>query len=486
MRSILCLLVLVSSLASASTLIRGVTVVSPERTKPLADAWVLVDNDRVKSIGTGEAPAADTVVDGKGGFLIPGLIDSHVHLAGVPGMALPQNRDNPAIVEAYRKQLPRSYLYFGYTGLVDLNVAEREPLDAFKKEAFAPDLFDCDGALIYANGYPMNYIPAEHRFEVFRNFIYDPRQKGKIPPQYKASEHSPKAAVARVKAAGASCVKVFYEPGWMPGDKLPTPTKSTLVDIKNEAHKVGLPVLVHANSFDAQKFALQGKPDIFVHGMWNWGKYEGKKGLPPEIKKVLDTVVAEKIGYQPTFQVMQGLKTLFDDGYLDRPEATIVGTPGLIGWLKSKPGQWFKDDIRADWKKPFPELIARYDEALDQLNRVVKYLDDKKARLLFGSDTPSAPTFGNMPGWNGYLEMKHWNAAGVKLDRILHAATLANAEAFKIEKDFGSIESGKIANLVLLDKNPLETVEAYDSIRTVFLHGKAIRRDELKSVSATP
>lgn len=106
-------------------------------------------------------------------------------------------------------------------------------------------------------------------------------------------------------------------------------------------------------------------------------------------------------------------------------------------------------------------------------------LASKDANFVFGTDTPSSPTYGNLPGLNGYLEMEQLQKAGMSLAQIFRAATISNAREFKMESKFGSIEPGKIANLVLMKKSPLESLDAYDSITTVFVHGKAIPRNSL-------
>jgi len=77
------------------------------------------------------------------------------------------------------------------------------------------------------------------------------------------------------------------------------------------------------------------------------------------------------------------------------------------------------------------------------------------------------------------MEMKQLEKAGLSLAQILKAATINNAREFKMESQLGSIEPGKIANLVLMKKSPLESVDAYDSITTVWEHGEAVPRDSL-------
>lgn len=110
---------------------------------------------------------------------------------------------------------------------------------------------------------------------------------------------------------------------------------------------------------------------------------------------------------------------------------------------------------------------------------MVAYLASKDANFLFGTDTPSSPTYGNLPGLNGYLEMKQLRQAGMSLAQIFKAATINNAREFRMDSRLGTIEPGKIANLVLMRKSPLESVDAYDTITTVILHGKPIPRESL-------
>ncbi|HUR02287.1 MAG TPA: hypothetical protein VM347_07100, partial [Nonomuraea sp.] len=103
-------------------LIRDVTIVSPERKDPLQQGYVVLENDRIAAVGHGAPPAArwDTVVAGRGRVLIPGLIDGHTHLAVAAGLPLPVPPELRSLAAAYAEQLPRSYLYSGFTTVIDL------------------------------------------------------------------------------------------------------------------------------------------------------------------------------------------------------------------------------------------------------------------------------------------------------------------------------------------------------------------------------
>jgi hypothetical protein len=124
------------------------------------------------------------VVSGKGQYLIPGLIDSHVHLASVPGMSFDQNEGKQKMIQEYFKQLPRSYLYYGYTTVVDLAVVDRQVLEDFRQAPLHPDLYDCGGSLPFANGYPcmsmstplFGFLP--HKIHRINNLTFFSREMG--------------------------------------------------------------------------------------------------------------------------------------------------------------------------------------------------------------------------------------------------------------------------------------------------------------------
>jgi imidazolonepropionase-like amidohydrolase len=468
------------------TWITDVSIISPEKLDHIEKGSVLIEDGRIVRVerrkGT-KKPARATIVSGEGQFLIPGLIDSHVHLASIPGARFEVSFDpaegKPEMIKEYFKQLPRSYLYFGYTTLVDLAVVDRRVLDDFRQVPLHPDLYDCGQSLPFANGYPMSFAPSAIRFKLFPNFIYDPKQASLIPAEYKPQDHTPAAAVAAVKGPGGICVKTYFERGFAGDRNLPVMGSDVLAEIRKAATQAGLVLLMHANSFEAQKFAVDGDVDVVAHGLWNWGDLGKQTELPAEITKLLDLVVQKKIGYQPTIQVMQGLRAYFDPEYLTMKAIPKVIPAEMLEWFNSSQGQWFKREIAED-NAPDAAVLQGFDQGpLRRVRQVVRYLAGQDANFLFGTDTPSAPTYGNLPGLNGYLEMQQLQKAGLSLAQIFNAATISNAREFKLDGQLGTIEPGKIANLVLLKKSPLESLDAYDNIVTVWIHGTPVSRDSL-------
>ena len=77
--------------------------------------------------------------------------------------------------------------------------------------------------------------------------------------------------------------------------------------------------------------------------------------------------------------------------------------------------------------------------------------------------------------------MQRLVAADVSLRQLLEAATLNNAKAFGLAERIGTIEIGKRANLLLLGRSPLQSVEAYDTIRAVWIGGRRLEPASLEA-----
>ena len=113
------------------------------------------------------------------------------------------------------------------------------------------------------------------------------------------------------------------------------------------------------------------------------------------------------------------------------------------------------------------------------INKVIQYLKSADHPILLASDFPGSPSFANQPGLTTYQEMKAMVTAGLSLEEVLAAATINNAKQFRIDKDYGTVEVGKVANLLLLKTNPLDSIESWNRIETIILHGEPIKRESL-------
>jgi imidazolonepropionase-like amidohydrolase len=174
---------------------------------------------------------------------------------------------------------------------------------------------------------------------------------------------------------------------------------------------------------------------------------------------------------------------MFDPSLLDDSRIAMALPPSVIAYLRSAEGVKARAALLEGYRNTSPppgfELLLQ--ATIERTRTTFRVMLHDHVPLVFGSDTPGVDGFGNPPGLNGRLELQDWADAGAPLILILKAATLDNANAFGLSKEFGSIEVGKRADLLLLKQNPLSTVSAYDSIETIFLNGEPIAREALRA-----
>lgn len=473
-----------TSAAAWELWIEHVTVVSAERSHPLRDATVVIRDEKVVSVAASVSRRSGSdmqVIDGTDLFLSPGLIDSHVHTNEIAGMVGSMEGQFPVAARALREQLPRSYLYFGFTTLVDV-ISTPEHLRDWNAYPVHPDLYFC-GATPIPGGYPPTYQTKEQQAQTY--------------PYLLVEEGNAAAAVVRkMKADGALCVKAFYERGFGEEDVWPVPRVETIRAVAQAAHAAHMPVLIHANSTDGQEFALEAGADIIAHGLWHWNHEPQATELTARAKEILDRVLRANVGWQATMRVLAGDRDVFDPEFLSDPRVAAVVPPAALDWYRTDDGKWYRNsnapfylskavldsgDPARQWDAIRSAKAPLIGPAVERGASAVRYMAAHKARFLFGSDTPGSLSYANQPGLNGWLEMRLLVAAGLTPAQVFRAATLDNADALGLTHEIGTVQPGKTASLLLLRANPLDSVEAYDTIETVFLRGRPIRRAELSA-----
>ena len=470
--------------------VTGVTVVSIGSGYSLSPVDVYVHDGRILAIEapTGESGrVATTVLDGTGKFLIPGLIDGHTHLNEVPGMTFEQERDHPEIARAARAQIPRSFLYHGFTTVVDLN-ASPAVIEQWNAAEVRPQAYFCGASPVF-DGYPMSWMPKPARYKIMPYFLFDASRADEFPKGFDPAQHSPSAIVDRIHADGGICVKTHFERGFGGRGDLPVPTAELVRSLVDAAHSKGLPVLMHANSQQAQGFGVSTGVDAFAHGMWTWDD-RSLTEIHTGVTEIVDEAIENNIALQPTIQVLYGEQDIHNPDYLNDPRLKHVVPARLIDWYRTDEGQWWAKRML---RIPIVAQLVdegRWDELdappIARVSATLAYFVANGGRLLFGSDTPSDPTYANPPGLNGRFEMDRWIDAGVTPRQLFSAATADNAAFYGLDEEIGTIMPGKRADLLLLRRNPLEDVVAYDAIDYVILGGVVIERSVLSAVGKTP
>ena len=440
-------------------LIENVTIISANKNGTVEKyvGHVLLDNEVILYSGKQKPSVSGNVkiIHGEGKFMIPGLIDSHVHLANVAGMTWRNQRDHPELAKSYFNQLPKSYLYYGYTTLIDVNNYAPDIVAEIKNHAIRPDIYTCGQQVQVMNDFMMvmEELPLNARLE--HPFLYDKyNENTQLPDSINLELHTPEAIVSTiVEEQEGIAVKIAYEDessGFPQTWELPS--LGLMRDLVEQSHKEGIPVVMHAPSLEGQKFGLKSGIDIFAHPMWSWyiNPYQFLDTIFTEKHQdVLKEIATKKIGTQLTFRAIYGEVDLLEGNFFSDPSLADVYPKAYLNWLNTEEGNWGKQKIvnRAKIVKVINPTLYNFlrpqfetDEAMFRriqevfkirMNTVAKFLSDNEANLLFGTDGVAMNMSTNPPGYNGFLEMQHWFQAGIPLEKIFIAATYNNANAFQ-------------------------------------------------------
>jgi len=475
-----------------SFLVKDAVLISGQSATPIADSWVRFSDGKITEVGTGPVePAGDEIIEAEGRYLIPGLIDSHVHLYHATGLKRKYSDDFDSLYEEYMTQQPRSFLYYGFTSVVELN-ADAQTNARFKSAPIRPRLFHCGQGVILDNGFMSLEIPHGELDTTFPGYLVDHYRGERSIDNRERQLHSPEAAVRHVIAQGGRCIKMYYEEAlWWPGSApdFELPTVEITRDVVESAHEHKLPVLMHATTPAGHRFALDAGVDILAHGMWEWPSQQYDATEPAlEYLQVANDVADSTIWIQPTLTTIRNTASLFDREILEAASWSNVVPKPYLQYLRSD-----AQSQRSDFLARFASLVSQgatpeeipglIQNVLSRYKTLVASMIDNGAKLLFATDT-AVGGFGwaAPPGLAGYWEIQEWAESGISPQDLFRALTTNNALALGIGSEVGSIEVGKNADMLLLTENPLDNVAAYDSIDLVIIDGQIIERNALSAM----
>ena len=460
--AILCLLVygLTANPQTArpSLVITHVTVIDMTGGPLRTDMTVLISGNQIKAVGKSSRvrpPRGTKIVDGRGKFLIPGLWDMHVHFTEV-------DRSFPMFIAN------------GVTGVRNMG-GDLDQLLRWRAQVSSGKL---PGPRIVTCG-PIVDGP-------------DPAAHGPVVVAATASEG--RKVVDDLSARGADCIKVY--------DRLPREAYFAIVD---EAKKKRLPVVGHVPlSITSEEASNAGQRSIEHLG----NIFESASSLGPALlvdesssspvtdpsefprriakrgTRMLDTYdetrasaifktfVRNNTWQVPTLEVKWTL-TYFDD--------LVHQSDARLKYIPESQFQWWTPEKNFFAKYRTPEYIVYRKRLFQKEIELVRDLHRAGVQFMTGTDLSGAYVFA---GFSVHHEMQLLVQAGLSPLEALQAATRTPALFLGEGDSAGTVESGKVANLVMLDANPLEDIRNTQRINAVVLNGRYLPKAELESLLA--
>jgi imidazolonepropionase-like amidohydrolase len=446
--------------ASGSTLaITHVTVIDATGAPAQANQTVVIKEGRIAALGkSADTPIANgaEVIDGTGKFLIPGLWDMHAHIAGIP-------HDYLAL-----------YLANGVTGVREMHCYLPNTIFNLRKDIEVGKLI---GPRIVACG----------------AMIDGPNPTAGPSAVVAANAEQGRTALQNLKKAGADFIKVH--------SKLP---RDAYFAIADEAKKQGLALAGHVpESVRALEASDAGQRSIeHLTGLWI-SCSTNEAALRKEILNVLhsgrsgDLALLFRVGLKPVDSFSEvkarALYQRYVKNHTWQTPTLVVGRA-----LASLDDPRFTADARLKYLSPFlrsfwdvkGSMIRPILEAVPRSSRMEVYkrsleevgkMHRAGVELLAGVDHPFPFCF---PGFSVHDELALLVKAGLTPMEALQTATRNPACYFDRRADWGTVEKGKVADLVLLDANPLDDIRNTQRIAVVVSRGKLLGHPELAKMLA--
>ena len=442
-----CLVAISSAQSSTpSTLvIHDVTVIDATGAPAEPHQTVIVRDGRIEAIESsggergGKLPG--THVDGTGKFLIPGLWDMHVHMAF--GDWFPHSKEIT---------LPL-FVANGITGVRDMG-GELDMLQQWRKEISKDKLI---GPRIVMSG-PMLDGP-------------QPRFPSSIAIK---TPTDGRRAVGDLKRRGADFIKLQ---SLIPRD--------AVFAIADEAKKQGITFVGHVPDAVRASEASNAGQKSFEHLI---GIFEGSSPLEDEFikgakteKQFLSTYDAKRA--KALFALLANNQTWQCPTLVWERGGNLIDETDFAHDARAKyvPAYWkdvtwkrFTEQVMHDFNT---DDLATRKQFVDKELEVVNAMHRAGIPFLAGTDTP--PGVYIFPGFSLHEELQRFVAAGFTPMEALQTATLNPAKFFGMEDRLGTIEKGKLADLVLLNANPLEDIRNTQKIEAVIVNGRYLPRAEL-------
>ncbi len=466
----------------ADLVITGATLIDGRGGPIIPESTILVLDGKISRIVSDseiDLPEGAEIIDATGKYVMPGLADMHVHLS--LGLPRPRKANETEIVLARN-------LYYGVTSILAIGAsdASTHAVQAHRErrasgELLAPYIYGTGGHLTLHGTHPV-YTAFPTAIQEKADSLADLTPLDEpvnlyplgIGISFVRTYEAARKAVRERALGGMDAIKITVESGPTAfGDDHPQMSVEMIQAIVEEAAKHDLKVFAHVTSLDELRATIEGGAAGVVHTVWD-------RPLPdPDLARQM----AEKQFYvTPTTSIYRGTVSLhyinnpidLDDPFLretvSKEEVSVLRNEQFIARFRSR------------WQRP----IASVSDPAEEISQHVKELLENVGMLhrlgvpiVLGTDVGNLFTFA---GYSVHDELEHMVKAGLTPSEALVAATRTAAEMLGAEDEFGTVEPGKRADMLVLGANPLDDIRNTRSLEVVISEGMVIDREALLSI----
>ena len=438
----------------------GATVINPADGKVMPNATIVIDGDKIERVSVGKqgAAALGRQIDCAGKFIIPGLIDTHVHFFqsadlftrpdGADFNSVRPYKDEVAWIKSHLDDVFARYIRCGITSVVDVG----GPMWNFEVRKKANETAKAPRVAVAG---PLISSVSREKLD-----LGDPPIV-KIDTPEQAREF-----VRKLTDQKADLVKIWYIVDKdHPVESFRPIVRATIEE--SHAHKIR--VAVHATELETARAAVEEGADILVHSVVD-------KPVDDAFVKLLKE---RHIILCPTLVVFERYGRVFSHQLNLTPEEQKWGNPEVIASLDVTkiPQDKLPDRVKqalADPKAAMDRINKTYEVALPNL----KKLEDAGITIAAGTD---AGNVGTIHGPALFREFQLMKQAGLTNMQILKDATANAAKLFGGETGarIGKIDNGYFADLVVLKSNPVDDIAHASDIDTVIKNGVVYPADSI-------
>lgn len=436
---------------------RNVNIIDVNQGTILKNSFLVLKGDKIDFVGQSLPAnyAQIKTVDAHGQYVIPGLIDTHAHIS-LGEVTFKKIRGKLGISAHSSDELSawnaRELLRWGVTFIRNPGGSSEHNI-RYKKQI-------ADGILIGPDAKIAGEILNQGAFD---GLVLDINRRMSL-----------QTAIEQQKAAGIDIIKLYaglteqqVQDAIKIGHQLDMTVIGHLEEVSwTDAANWQIDGLVHAMPVSSKLLSAKAKaayeknsrPGAFAHFEW----YEHADLDSPTMQALYRALRENQVHIDPTLIVFKNSFYGDTKAVTEHPQLEYVHPELVNNWrtfFTFNMG-WQEQDFRRA-QKAWPKVLG-----------FVKRLHQEGVPLTIGSD------LGNpwvIPGLSVHQEMQLFADAGIPNKDILRMATLNAAEHLNIADKHGSIEPGKIANLVFLERNPLNDISNTQSISQVFLSGEKVK-----------